>query len=142
MAKITLGKRPKSFKHKITVQLPEGTEGTIEVSYKYRTRTEFGKLIDTRMQEARERDEATKAAIQGDDAAPDVAQEAAFSLGEVQAKTRDSNAAYIMDIVDGWDIDKPFNLESVTQLCDELPGVAQAIINEYRAAIVEGRLGN
>jgi hypothetical protein len=135
MAKITLGKRPVNFKHKITVPLPEGGEGTIEVSYKYRTRTEFGKLIDSRMKEARERDESAKDAADG-------GQEPAFSLGEVQAKTRDSNAAYIMDIADGWDIDKPFGLEAVTQLCDELPGVAQAIINEYRTAIVEGRLGN
>lgn len=134
MAKITLGKRPLNFKHTVKAQLPEGGEGSIEMLYKYRTRTEFGQFIDARLKDARDKDAADEQAT----AEP----AAAFSLTDVQTKTRDVNAAYIMDIADGWNIDQPFNLSTVTQLCDELPGLAQQIINDYRAAIIEGRLGN
>lgn len=138
MAKITLGKRPKNFKHTVKVQLPEGGEGSIEVSYKYRTRTEFGVFIDARLKDARDKDAADVVASEQATDEP----VATFSLTDVQTKTRDGNAAYIMDIADGWNIDQPFNLATVTQLCDELPGVAQQIINDYRAATIEGRLGN
>lgn len=141
MAKITLGTRPKSFKHTVKATLPEGVEGTIEVSYIYRTRTEFGKFIDARLQAARDKDTADAVATAAStDEAPAVPE---FSLADVQVSTRDGNAAYIMSIVDGWDVPgQPFSLATVTQLCDELPGFALAIINDYRAAIVEGRLGN
>lgn len=138
MAKITLGKRPLNFKHTVKAQLPEGGEGSIEMLYKYRTRTEFGAFIDARLKDARDKDAADAVADEQATAEP----AAAFSLTDVQTKTRDGNAAYIMDIADGWNIDQPFNLSTVTQLCDELPGLAQQIINDYRAAIVEGRLGN
>jgi hypothetical protein len=36
----------------------------------------------------------------------------------------------------------PFSRAAVEQLCDELPGAAQDIMDAYRAAVVEGRLGN
>lgn len=140
MAKITLGTRPKNFKQTIKVALPEGGEGTIEMSYIYRTRTEWGQFIDARLQTARDSDAATAAAKA---AAPVDQVPPAFSMADEQRTIRDVNVAYIMAIADGWDIpDQPFSLEAVTQLCDELPSVALAIINEYRAAIVGARSGN
>ena len=66
----------------------------------------------------------------------------AFSLRQALEKTRDTNADYILQISDGWNLDEDFNRASVVQLCDELPGAAQAIIEAYRAALTEGRLGN
>jgi hypothetical protein len=130
MAKIKLGARPKNFKKTITVPLPEGGEGKVEASYIYRTRTEFGTFID----------ELFKAAGVAPKSQAD--EDVTFSLREALEKTRDTNADYLMKIMDGWNLDEEFSRSTVVQLCDELPGAALALIEHYRAAITEGRLGN
>lgn len=130
MAKIKLGNRPKNFKKTVKVPMLEGGEGTIEVSYIYRTRTEFGGLIDGLMDKA-----GVVPASQGD-------ADQKFSLAAALEKTRESNADYIMQVADGWNLDVEFSREAVAQLCDELPGAALAIMNDYRMAITEGRMGN
>ena len=130
MAKISLGKRPKNFKRTISVPMHEGGAGVIEVSFRYRTRSEFGVLVDDLMKSAG----VTPASASEEDVA--------FSLQQALERTRDTNADYILKIMDGWDLDEAFTRASVVQLCDELPGAAQAIIADYRAAITEGRLGN
>lgn len=128
MAKIKLGARPKNFRRTIKVPLPEGGEGSIEVSYVYRTRTQFGEFIDGLLKSAGVK--------------PKDAGDVEFSLQEAMEKTRDTNADYIMQIVDGWNLDEDFSRASVVQLCDELPGAALALMEQYRQAITEGRLGN
>lgn len=130
MAKIVLGKRPQSFKKKIAVQLPEGETGEITVTYKYRTRNEFGAFVDEVFKSA-----GITPANQSDE-------EVKFSLAEALAKTTDTNADYVMQIVEGWDLDAAFSRDAVSQLCNELPGVSMAIIDTYRQACIEGRLGN
>jgi len=130
MAKISLGNRPKSFKRIIKVPMLEGGEGTIEVSFTYRTRTEFGAFVDALLKSAQ--------VVPASESDEDVA----FSLAQALERTRDTNADYILQIIDGWNLDEAFTRAAVVQLCDELPGAAQALINEYRAAITEGRLGN
>lgn len=124
MAIIRLGARPKSFKRVVTFPLVEGGEGAIEVSFKYRTRTEFGKFIDSIVSDAQ---------AQGDQQ---------FSMADLMERTRDKNAAYLMDVIDGWNLDEPLTRATVEQLCDELPGAATEIMDAYRKATVEGRLGN
>lgn len=130
MAKIRLGSRPKNFRRSITVTLPEGGKGVMEVSYIYRTRTEFGEFVDSLMKDA------------GVPQTGQTGEEVAFSLAVALAKTRDANADYILRIIDGWNLDEEFSRDSVAQLCDELPGAALEIMDQYRSAIVEGRLGN
>lgn len=130
--KITLGARPKNFTHAVTFALPEGGEGVIHMVFKYRTRSEFGALVDS-------------LAAQAGVAPPKSGSEedVQFSLQAILQAGSDQNAAYILQIADGWDLpDHPFELRAVQQLCDELPGAALAIMGQYRAAIVEGRLGN
>lgn len=129
MAKIVLGKRPKNFKTKVSFPLLDGEIGVIEVSYIYRTRTEFGTLIDGLMTDAGVASGATE-------------EDQKFSLAEALEKTRDTNAEYILKVADGWNLDEPFNHDTVSQLCDEIPAAALAIMNTYRTAITEGRLGN
>ena len=131
MAKIRLGSRPQHITRTITATMPDGTAGTIEARYRYRTRVEFGELIDARMAEARAAAEAGQPTA-----------DRAFSVADQQRQSRDANAAYLLDILDGWNLDEPLTLETAQQLCDEAPGMAQAIIDGYREAVVEGRLGN
>lgn len=130
MAKVVLGKRPQSFKRTITVDLLEGGKGTVEIEYIYRTRTEFGVFVDELLSDA-----GVKPTGSSED-------DVKFSLEAALKKARDANADYILKVAKDWNLDVDFSRESVAQLCDELPGVAQQIIEVYRAAITEGRLGN
>lgn len=129
MAKIKLGSRPKNFKAKVTFPVLEGGESFIEISYIYRTRTEFGAFLDEVLKDAGV--EATSASS-----------EEKASIATALAKTRDTNADYIMRIADGWDLDVEFSRDNIAQLCDEYPAAAMAIMNNYRSAMTEGRLGN
>lgn len=130
MAKIKLGNRPKTFKFNVEVVLPEGGKGSVEMVYKYRTRTEFGVFLDELFKTAE---------MQVKDQSED---NVIVSIAEALAKTKDQNADYIMAIAEGWNLEDEFTHANVAQLCDELPGVAMAIINTYRQAVAEGRLGN
>jgi len=128
MAKITLGKTPKSFKRTITVDMLDGTKGSMEVEYQYRTRTEFGAFLDEIFKDAGVKPEA------GDDER--------VLIESVMEKTRDTNADYLIKVLDGWNLDDPLNKATLQQLCDEFPGVANSIMETYRTAVVEGRAKN
>jgi hypothetical protein len=129
MPTIKLGARPKNFTQTISVPMHEGEEGTVKISYRYRTRTEYGEFIDALVKDA-----GVAPAAEGEDVAG--------VMTRAMARARDKNAHYILQIADGWNLDSEFGLAAITQLCDELPGAALAIMNAYTAAITEGRLGN
>lgn len=139
MAKIKLGARPKTFKKIVKFPMLDGTEGFVEVVYTYRTRKEFGKFIDGLIEDGK-----ASAAQVSADATPDAASDGApaFSLAAHLTKIAESNADYILKIAEGWNLEDPFNLASLQQLADELPGGTQAIMDTYRAAVQDGRLGN
>lgn len=131
MARIKLGSRPKTFRHTVTVPMPEGGTASVEMVYKYRTRPEFGAFVDGLL---RSTGTAPPASQDGDDVA--------FSLRQALQATSDTNADYILQIAEGWNLDEEFNRQSVQQMCEELPGAAIAVIEAYRLALTEGRLGN
>lgn len=125
MAKIKLGQKPKSFKRLVSFPMLDGTTGQIEMSYVYRTRKEFGVFIDKMLEDAGR----TKSSED-------------FSMEELMAKTADANAEYVMSVADGWNLDEEFSRANVEVLSDEVPAAVLAIMEAYRAAITEGRLGN
>lgn len=129
-SKIKLGSRPKSFKRIVKFPMLEGGEGAIECTYKYRTRSEFGLFIDNMMAVAEAAGAKREASAEK------------FSMTDLMERTAGQNAAYIMDVLDGWNLDEELNLVNVQQLADELPAAALAIMEAYRTAITEGRLGN
>lgn len=130
MAKITLGKPPKSFKRVVKFPMLDGTTGSIECIYKYRTRKDFGVFIDSLLDAAKQKPEA------GDDG------EVKFSMAELMEKTAGANADYILAILEGWNLDQELSAVSAQQLADEVPAAAAAIMETYRAAVQDGRLGN
>lgn len=135
MSKVKLGATPKTFKKVVSFPMLDGTTGRIEVSYKYRTRTAFGAFIDKLTTAANVAANAS--------AKPDAeGAEPKFSMADFMEKTAGSNAEYILDVVDAWDLDEPLSKATAQQLADELPGAALAIMETYRNAITEGRLGN
>lgn len=128
MAKIKLGQRPQTYKPvMITFEMPDGSEGIIEITFRYRTRSEFGELLDELHRDA-------GIAMQQD--------AAQFSMKELMEKTRDKNVEYLMKCVAGWNLDEELNVDSMRQLSDELPAATAAIMEKYRIAVMEGRLGN
>jgi hypothetical protein len=126
MAKIVLGKRPTNFKHTVKFPMLDGTEGSIEVQYRYRTRAEFGKFIDEVFAASKED------RPEGDE----------FSWAALMEKTSGANADYVMKAVEGWNLDEEFTRDNVQQLADELPAAITAVMDTYRNAITQGRLGN
>lgn len=151
MAKIVLGKRPKNFKHSVKVQMLDGTEGVIEISYIYRTRKEFGEHVDSWHKEREdlaslEMEEILKnREVEIENAKKEGVDPPKFDLlsqAMLQTKSIEASADYIMTIADGWDLDAPFSKESLEQLADEIPAASAAISSAYRSACTEGRLGN
>jgi len=146
MAKIVLGKRPESFKKTITFPTPDGTEGMMEVTYKYRTTTEYGTFQDAWLAARKAKIEAEAAQEAEKKKKADAAGEAYTAPEMTNEELRrievDANTDYLLEIISGWNLDIGFDRDSVFQLCDEFPGAAREIMDRYRAAITEGRLGN
>lgn len=121
--KITLGKPPKNFQRSVLFTTVEGDESFITWTFKYRTRKEFGELVDK--------------------AAPDARpSEGLPTMQSIMEKANAASADYLMQIAEGWDLSADFNRVSVEELCDQFPAAANATVNAYREAIMEGRLGN
>lgn len=140
MAKIILGKRPTSFKRTITFPMPGEDAGSIEVQFKYRTRSEFAAFSDE-----------IQASVTADAGAEVARLRAKLDAGEtivdlsqadITARQNAFHARYLMGALEGWNLDVPFDKEAVDQLVDELPAAVSAIVSDYRAAVTEGRLGN
>ena len=125
--KIKLGARPKSFVRVVTFPMLEGGTGSIECTFRYRTRSEFGVFIDKLMEAA-----GANAQSEGEK----------FSMAELMEKTAGQNAEYILDALESWNLDEDLTKPNVQQLTDELPAAAAAIMETYRTACIEGRLGN
>jgi hypothetical protein len=127
MATVKLGSRPKSFARVVKFKDVDGTELTAPVTYKYRTRKEYGAWVD---------------ALPAQPTTSDAMEDGKFSAETYIEKMSEWNAGKIMQSVDSWGLDIEFNQASVKQLCDEMPACAEAIIAEYQTACIEGRLGN
>lgn len=138
--KIKLGVRPKSFARTIAFGMVEGGEGCMELQFKYRSRKELAKLTDEIQSAAQTQHEADLASIK----AKAEKGEPIEPLKQVDVLDRDISLQvdYLMQVVDGWNLDEKFDRAAVEQLADEVPAAISAAIETYRKAINEGRLGN
>lgn len=127
MSKVKLGNRPKAFTKTVKFDMLEGGKGSIDCTFKYRTRTEFGEFIDGLVKES-------GVQVEADDGK--------FSMTDLMEKTAGSNAQYLLKVLDAWNLDEDLTLANAQQLADELPAAAAAIMETYRLAVTEGRLGN
>ena len=125
MAKFKFADHPKTFSHTVKVGALDGTKQELKVSFIYRTRKAFGELFDTFMK-ANKNDTDTSE----------------FSMAALMERTQGSNAQYLLKVLDSWELEEPLNEENVQRLCDEYPAVATAILDSYRGACLEGKLGN
>lgn len=125
---IKLGNRPKTFKpFDVKFIGAEGEELTIPgVAFKYRTRSEYGALIDSHSVR-----EAYKPAA-----------DEKFSVEKLLAAVGTNTTALVLDAVQSWSIDLPVEKATVEQMLDEEPASIAALIEAYAAAARDGRLGN
>ena len=127
MSNITLGKRPEHYKPvAVKFPMPDGTEGVITATFKYRTRTEYGALMTGHL-------EGLPTALDGEDA-PSV--EAMY----VDGVRRD--AGLLGKVLAGWDVPHELTDDNLVQLVDEVPSCVKAFMEAYRGIVLEGRLGN
>jgi len=144
--KIVLGKRPTGFKKEVKCTMLDGSTGCMEVTYKYRSRSELAELTDkfqaTLKDEANVEIERFKAAVEKAKAAGETIPEFTLTQADIVARQAKVLVDYILAIVDGWNLDADFDRDGVAELIDTLPAMAEAIKEDYRAAINEGRLGN
>jgi hypothetical protein len=138
--KVVLGKRPKSFTKDITFPMLDDSTGCMQVTYKYRSRTEFAAFVDSVRAGLKAKSDAAmdrfQQAIDNGEPAPEITQVELVTTGA------EYNVDYIMGCVDGWNLDVPFDKGAVEELVDTLPAAVTAIVTAYRDVITEGRLGN
>lgn len=126
---IKLGARPKSFDRTVTLKDVDGSELSVPVTFKYRTRKEYGAFID---------ELAQAAGLEK----PVGADGQKVTMAALLARSDEANIEYLLRVLDGWKLDEEFTRASVQQLVDEFPGAASAVMEDYRLVITEGRLGN
>lgn len=124
MAKLILGQPPKSFKRAVTFKMIDGTDAVIECEFKYRTRKEFGEFIDGIFKDADE---------------PSTGE---FSMKNLMERTSSKNAEYLEAVLLGWNLDVDLDKSALEQMADEFPNAVSTIMEAYRTAVLEGRLGN
>lgn len=126
MANITLGKTPKNFKP-FTVKFtqPDGEPGAIAATFKYRTRSGFGLMMNDIFKDAGE--EKTEGV-------PD--------FQNLFQKMGDKNADHILAALDAWNLDFELTRDNIIALSDQYPAATAALMAAYRDACVEGKLGN
>lgn len=127
MAKIKLGSTPKTFKPiTIKVTLPDGGEGEIPVTFKYRTQDEYWTY----------RDAFFKAIGADKPEGNDV------SLPLIAKEARHRAATHLLEAIDSWGLDVDLTADNICQLFNEIQQSSSAIVDAYQAACVQGRLGN
>lgn len=138
--RVKLSAAPKFFQHTIEVDMLDGSLGSIGVTYQYRTRSEYARLLDEiQAQQAPEPPASAVDAPIGADALP-VPPAARVDMDGMIMRVQ---ADIISRICTGWDMeDVPFSADAVRELCDQFPAVAARIIGDYGRALTEGRLGN
>lgn len=155
MSKIKLGAAPKNFKKIVEIPLNDGTVAEITMSFIYRTRTQFGALLDEIINESKkatteipikskvvvvEKMDGSKKNVPLETTNLD--EDIAKTLTSIYAEGNAAQVAALLKIADGWDLDDEFNESSLLQLVDEYPNANIAISDAYRVAITEGPIKN
>lgn len=129
MAKFVFSAPPKTFKHVVKFKTLDGANAEIGVTFVYRNRKAFGELFDDMLKAAKSKGLQDRAK---DD----------LSMAEVMDATVGDNGQYLLKALDSWELEEELNLTNAERLCNDYPAAANAIMEAYRIACTEGRLGN
>ncbi len=137
---IKLGKNPKRFNREIPLVTVDNVTEILVITYIYRSRLEFAKLIDERTaieKAATAKAEAEAVAAKEAGTAP---LEKTIAQGFIEASK--SAAEQVLQIASGWDLVDPFTMENLQALEDDFPGSLLAIQDAYQKATIEVRVKN
>lgn len=141
MAKLVLGKTPKTFKpFPVKFTLPDGQEDQITVTFVYKTRSQFAKFMDELFNANSAPTEVTQVGEESPAATPESSKAPDFvDLFEQGGK---KTVAHLSKIIADWDfVEKP-TPEILGVMHDEAPAAAAAFATAYQDACTSGRLGN
>lgn len=113
--KFTLAISP-TFKAPVTIKIPGGQIAEIMFTFKHRTRDEFKAFMES---------------LKPADAAP----------GEDPSEGRE-DVELLLDIASGWDLDEPFDADSLGKLSQRYMGSAQAVVQAYFDELTGARTKN
>jgi hypothetical protein len=128
--------------------MPDGTQGAIDVTFKYRTRAEYAEFIaqSTAMPApvqtpAPPPDVVVDVDAPAAAAAPPAPEPLPFIVQHAADLVR-LNSAVMVGAIEKWNLDEPVDADSLHALADQLPAAAIALIDAYAGACLNGRLGN
>lgn len=129
MAKVKLGAKPEVFKpFPVKFEMPDGTEGEIAATFRYRTQKEYGQMLN----ESRTKDGQPL---------PTTA-DGAIDFEVLYSNGMQGNADFLLKALQKWDLDEALNSENLLQLANEIPAAVVALSAAYGAACRDGKLGN
>jgi hypothetical protein len=128
MAKLVLGKTPKTFKpFAVKFELPEGGDDQIMVTFKYKTRSQFAEFLNELITES-----GQPKPIDGEK----------IDFVEIFKKGGDKLVRHLSPVIDSWDLAEEINAANLAALHDQAPAAASALTAAFSAACAEGKLGN
>lgn len=138
-AAFILGKRPETITSTVSLTIPDGSINPIKCKFKYRTRTEFGQFWDS-LSEPKPQAPAPDAGQEQQEQPATQPERVTFAAALDNANR--INVDHTLQFLVGWNLDCDLSPENLSQLFDEVPAAASELFEAYRAAMVQGRLGN
>lgn len=126
MAKLKIAENP-TFTADVEIPRVGGASIKAPFTFKYRNRLELAALFDRWQADT---DARLKAIGEG------------TTISDVTTAEVDQQVAQLMEVLDGWGFDDPFNEENVRALVLSIRDAANAVLNAYAAAYQEARRGN
>lgn len=126
MAKLKIAENP-TFTADVEIPRVGGTSIKVSFTFKYRDREELAALFDRWQADTQARLKAI-----GEDA----------TLAAVTAAEVDQQVSQLLEVVEAWGFDDPFDEDSVRSLVLSIRDAANAVLNAYGAAYQDARRGN
>ncbi|CAN7738419.1 phage tail assembly chaperone [Duganella sp. LjRoot269] len=134
---IKLGSNPKHFTKEVPIIKLDGATDILTITYIYRTRRDFAKLLDERMAAQTMVDAAAEVT-----AAADAVPKGPVSVEVAYLESTKQSAENVLQIASGWDLVDAFTADKLQQLEDEFPGALNDIQMAYQKAVAEVRTKN
>jgi hypothetical protein len=126
MAKLKIAENP-TFTADVEIPRVGGTSIKVQFTFKYRNREELAALFDRWQADTKER---FKGVGEGS------------TLAAATAAEVDQQVSQMLEVVEAWGFDDPFDEENVRALVLSIRGATDAVLNAYGAAYQDARRGN
>jgi hypothetical protein len=137
MKKFVLTAPPETFKRDVIIDMHDGSQASLQIEFKYRSRSEYAQFIDSIIANAKKSAEAEKPKTEDESL-----QDKELTMQEILNQQGDLAIETIMQIAVGWELSDKWNKKSLSELHDKFPGAFNAINNAYSASVVHGQLKN